>query len=88
MLLWLNLSGICASTGSACSSASLDASHVLLATGVPHEEAHGTLRLSISADTTDEDIDFIIETVPPIVKRLREMSPLWEEIVAAGKENR
>ena len=87
MLLWLNIAGICASTGSACSSASLDASHVLLATGVPHEEAHGTLRLSISADTTDEDIDFIIETVPPIVKRLREMSPLWEEIVAAGKEN-
>lgn len=87
MLLWLNISGICASTGSACSSASLDASHVLLATGVPHEEAHGTLRLSISADTTDEDIDFILETVPPIVKRLREMSPLWEEIVREGKEN-
>jgi cysteine desulfurase len=87
MLLWLNIAGICASTGSACSSASLDASHVLLATGVPHEEAHGTLRLSISADTTDEDIDFILETVPPIVKRLREMSPLWEDIVKAGKEN-
>lgn len=87
MLLWLNLSGICASTGSACSSASLDASHVLLATGVPHEEAHGTLRLSISADTKEEDIDFIIETVPPIVKRLRDMSPLWEEIVKAGREN-
>lgn len=87
MLLWLNLSGICASTGSACSSASLDASHVLLATGVPHEEAHGTLRLSISADTKEEDIDFIIETVPPIVKRLREMSPLWEEIVKSGREN-
>lgn len=87
MLLWLNLSGICASTGSACSSASLDASHVLLATGVPHEEAHGTLRLSISADTKEEDIDFIIETVPPIVKRLREMSPLWEDIVKAGREN-
>ncbi|MBQ7374856.1 MAG: cysteine desulfurase NifS [Clostridia bacterium] len=87
MLLWLNLSGICASTGSACSSASLDAYHVLLATGVPHEEAHGTLRLSISADTKEEDIDFIIETVPPIVKRLREMSPLWEEIVKAGREN-
>lgn len=87
MLLWLNLSGICASTGSACSSATLDASHVLLATGVPHEEAHGTLRLSISADTKEEDIDFIIETVPPIVKRLREMSPLWEEIVKAGREN-
>ena len=87
MLLWLNISGICASTGSACSSASLDASHVLLATGVPHEEAHGTLRLSISADTTDEDIDFMLETIPPIVKRLREMSPLWEEIVKEGREN-
>ena len=87
MLLWLNIAGICASTGSACSSASLDASHVLLATGVPHEEAHGTLRLSINQDTREEDIDFIIETVPPIVKRLREMSPLWEEVVAAGREN-
>ena len=87
MLLFLNISGICASTGSACSSASLDASHVLLATGVPHEEAHGTLRLSINADTTDEDIDFILETVPPIVKRLRDMSPLWEDIVKAGREN-
>lgn len=87
MLLWLNIAGICASTGSACSSASLDASHVLLATGVPHEEAHGTLRLSISADTKEEDIDFILETVPPIVKRLRDMSPLWEEIVKSGREN-
>ena len=87
MLLWLNIAGICASTGSACSSASLDASHVLLATGVPHEEAHGTLRLSISADTKEEDIDFILETVPPIVKRLRDMSPLWEEIVRSGREN-
>ena len=81
MLLWLDIAGICASTGSACSSASLEASHVLLATGVPHERAHGSLRLSISHDNTDEDIDYIIETLPGIVKRLREMSPLWEDVV-------
>ena len=81
MLLWLDISGICASTGSACSSASLEASHVLLAMGVPHEKAHGSLRLSISHDTTEEDIDYIIETLPGIVKKLREMSPLWENVV-------
>lgn len=84
MLLWLDIAGICASTGSACSSASLDPSHVLLAMGVPHEKAHGSLRLSISHETTDEDIDYIIETVPGIVKKLRDMSPLWEEIVKKG----
>lgn len=81
MLMWLDMAGICASTGSACSSASLDPSHVLLATGVPHERAHGSLRLSISRDTTDEDIDYIIENVAPIVEKLRNMSPLWEEVV-------
>lgn len=81
MLMWLDMAGICASTGSACSSASLDPSHVLLATGVPHERAHGSLRLSISKDTTDEDIDYIIENVVPIVEKLRNMSPLWEEVV-------
>lgn len=80
MLLWLDLAGICASTGSACSSASLDASHVLLACGVPHEKAHGSLRLSISTDTTDDDVDYIISQVAPIVEKLRNMSPLWEEI--------
>ena len=85
MLLWLDISGICASTGSACSSASLDPSHVLLAMGVPHERAHGSLRLTISHDTTDEDIDYIIETLPPIVEKLRNMSPLWEEVVKNGK---
>lgn len=84
LLLWLDISGICASTGSACSSASLEASHVLLAMGVPHEKAHGSLRLSISHDTTDEDIDYIIEKVPEIVKKLRDMSPLWEEVVKKG----
>lgn len=83
LLLLLDMEGICASTGSACSSASLEASHVLLSMGVPHEKAHGSLRLSISKDTTDEDIDYIIETVPGIVSRLREMSPLWEDVVKA-----
>ena len=85
MLMWLDMAGICASTGSACSSASLDPSHVLLATGVPHEKAHGSLRLSISRDTTDEDIDYIIATVPGVVEKLRNMSPLWEDVVKAKK---
>jgi cysteine desulfurase len=81
LLMWLDMAGICASTGSACSSASLDPSHVLLACGVPHEKAHGSLRLSISKDTTDEDVDYIISQVAPIVERLRNMSPLWEDVV-------
>ncbi len=81
LLLWLDIAGICASTGSACSSDSLDPSHVLLSMGVPHEKAHGSLRISISHDTTDEDIDYILEKVPEIVEKLRNMSPLWEEIV-------
>ena len=84
LLLWLDISGICASTGSACSSASLEASHVLLSMGVPHEKAHGSLRLSISHSTTDEDIDYIIEKVPEVVEKLRNMSPLWEEVVKKG----
>ena len=87
LLLWLDISGICASTGSACSSASLEASHVLLAMGVPHEKAHGSLRLSISHETTEEDIDYIIETLPGIVERLRNMSPLWEDVIK-NEENR
>lgn len=87
MLLLLDNAGICASTGSACSSASLEASHVLLAMGVPHEKAHGSLRLSISHETTDEDIDYIIETLPPIVARLRDMSPLWEDFIKSNKNN-
>ena len=81
LLLWLDIAGICASTGSACSSASLEPSHVLLSMGIPHEKAHGSLRLSISHDTTWEDIDYIIETVPAVIEKLRNMSPLWEDVV-------
>lgn len=79
LLLLLDMAGICASTGSACSSSSLEPSHVLLAIGVPVELAHGSLRLSISRDTTDEDVDYILEKLPGIVERLRDMSPLYEE---------
>ncbi len=85
LLLWLDIAGIAASTGSACSSASLEPSHVLISMGVPHEKAHGSLRLTISRDTTDEEIDYIIENVASIVERLRNMSPLWEEVVKKEK---
>lgn len=81
LLLMLDINGICASSGSACTSGSLDPSHVLLALGLKHEVAHGSLRLSIGDETTDEDIDYIIEVVPQVVKRLRDMSPLWEKIM-------
>ena len=80
LLLMLDLNGICASSGSACTSGSLDPSHVLLALGLKHDVAHGSLRLSIGDETTDEDIDYILEVVPKVVKRLRDMSPLWERI--------
>lgn len=81
LLLMLDLHGICASSGSACTSGSLDPSHVLLALGLKHEVAHGSLRLSISEETTDEDIDYILEAVPVVVERLRAMSPLWERML-------
>ena len=80
MLLLLDLNGICASSGSACTSGSLDPSHVLLAIGLPHEIAHGSLRLSLGEDITEEEVDYIIETVPKVVTKLRSMSPLWERI--------
>lgn len=80
LLLMLDLNGICASSGSACTSGSLDPSHVLLALGLKHEVAHGSLRLSINEETTDEDIDYILEVVPKVVERLRAMSPLWERM--------
>lgn len=80
LLLTLDLNGIAASSGSACTSGSLDPSHVLLAIGLPHEVAHGSLRLSINEDTTDEDVDYILSVLPGVVKKLRAMSPLWERI--------
>lgn len=79
MILMLDNAGICASSGSACSSGSLDPSHVLLAIGLPHEIAHGSVRLSLNEDNTDEDVDYILKTLPAIVDKLRAMSPLWEE---------
>ena len=81
LLLYLDAMGICASSGSACTSGSLDPSHVLLAIGLPHAVAHGSLRLSLSEETTDDDIDHILQAVPQVVERLRAMSPLWERIV-------
>ena len=77
LLLRLDLAGICASSGSACTSGSLDPSHVLLALGLPHEIAHGSLRLSLSAYNTMEEVDYILEQVPQVVRELRQMSPVW-----------
>ena len=82
IVLSLDMEGICASSGSACSSASLDPSHVLLAIGLPHDVAHGSLRLSIGEETTDEDVEHIIQVVPEVIERLRAMSPLWEDRLA------
>lgn len=80
LLLLLDMNGICASSGSACTSGSLDPSHVLLAIGLKHEVAHGSLRFSLSELNTDEDVDYILEKLPQIVTRLREMSPVWEDM--------
>ena len=80
-MLMLDQAGICASSGSACTSGSLDPSHVLLAIGLPHEVAHGSLRLSFGTETSMEDIEYILEKLPPIIQRLRDMSPLWERII-------
>jgi cysteine desulfurase len=79
LLLSLDMKGIAASSGSACTSGSLDPSHVLLAIGLPHEIAHGSLRLTLGDDNTDEDIDYVLEVLPDIVQRLREMSPLFAQ---------
>ena len=81
LLLNLDLKGICASSGSACTSGSLDPSHVLLAIGLPHEIAHGSLRISIGKYNTKEDMDYLITNLEEIVQRLRDMSPLWEEFM-------
>lgn len=81
MLIMLDMNGICASSGSACTSGSLDPSHVLLAIGLPHEIAHGSLRLTMSDDFTKEDADYVVEQVKAAVTRLRSMSPLYEDFV-------
>lgn len=86
LLLNLDLKGICASSGSACTSGSLDPSHVLLAIGLPHEIAHGSLRISIGKYNTKEEVDYLVDNLVEIVNRLREMSPLWEEFIEGGNK--
>lgn len=84
ILLSLDFEGIAASSGSACTSGSLDPSHVLLAIGLKHEIAHGSLRLTMGDGTTEEDVDYVLEKVPPIIQRLRDMSPLWDDFKKKG----
>ncbi|MBR3909843.1 MAG: cysteine desulfurase NifS [Anaerotignum sp.] len=85
LLLLLDALGIAASSGSACTSGSLDPSHVLMAIGLPHEVAHGSLRLTMDRDNTEEEIDFILEKLPAIVQRLRDMSPVYEDYLKSQK---
>lgn len=87
MLIMLDMKGICASSGSACTSGSLDPSHVLLAIGLKHEEAHGSLRLTLSEESTKEEMDIVAEEVKKIVQRLRDMSPLYEDFLKSQKNN-
>ena len=86
LLLLLDAKGISASSGSACTSGSLDPSHVLLAIGRPHEVAHGSLRLTICEDNTEEDIDYILAELPPIVSYLRDMSPVWKDLMSGKRQ--
>ena len=86
LLIMLDMKGICASSGSACTSGSLDPSHVLLAIGLPHEIAHGSLRLTLSEETTKEEIDYVVESLKEIVTQLRNMSPLYEDFIAKQKK--
>lgn len=86
LLLLLDAKGICASSGSACTSGSLDPSHVLLAIGRPHEIAHGSLRLSLSEENTEEEVDYMLTEIPKVVEYLRNMSPLWRDKVNGKKE--
>lgn len=88
LLIMLDMKGICASSGSACTSGSLDPSHVLLAIGLPHEIAHGSLRITLSEETTKEDVDYVVDNLKEIVKQLRGMSPLYEDFVKKQEENR
>ena len=85
ILLSLDFEGICASSGSACTSGSLDPSHVLLAIGLPHEKAHGSLRTSLGAASTEEDVEKLLNELPPIIERLRNMSPLWYDFKRKGE---
>ncbi|MBE5759036.1 MAG: cysteine desulfurase NifS [Clostridiales bacterium] len=85
LLMWLDMAGICGSSGSACTSGSLDPSHVLLAIGLEHEIAHGSLRLTLSDANTKEEIDYVIDSVKEIVEKLRNMSPLYEDFVKNNK---
>ena len=87
MLLMLDRAGICGSSGSACTSGSLDPSHVLLAIGLPHEIAHGSLRLTLSEETTKEDADYVVEQLQTIIEKLRSMSPLYEDFVKGEQKN-
>ena len=87
LLLMLDMKGICASSGSACTSGSLDPSHVLLAIGLKHEIAHGSLRLSFGEETTMEDADYILSVLPEIIEKLRVMSPLWDRIKKSESQN-
>lgn len=87
LLIMLDQKGICASSGSACTSGSLDPSHVLLAIGLPHEIAHGSVRLTLSEDTSVEDVDYVVDSLKAIVERLRSMSPLYEDFVKQQSEN-
>ncbi|MGM9524894.1 MAG: cysteine desulfurase NifS [Peptococcaceae bacterium] len=86
LLLLLDDKGICASSGSACTSGSLDPSHVLLAIGRPHEIAHGSLRLSLCEWNTEEEVDYLLQEIPKVVSRLRDMSPVWKDLVSGKKQ--
>ncbi len=86
LLIMLDMKGICASSGSACTSGSLEPSHVLLATGLPHEKAHGSLRLTLSMENTEKEIDYVVDCIKDIVKKLREMSPLYEDFLKKERE--
>ena len=87
LLLLLDNKGIAASSGSACTSGSLDPSHVLLALGRPHEVAHGSLRLSLSAENTAEEVDYILKELPPIVAYLRDISPVWDQLQRGERQH-
>ena len=86
LLLLLDMKGVCASSGSACTSGSLDPSHVLLAIGRVHDVAHGSLRLSLSEYNTDEEIDHILKVVPEVVQYLRNMSPVWRDLQTGKRQ--